>query len=171
MRSTSLQATNTIPGFGLYWRTKGLDAGRPDGQVGSDPPRLDWTHTLGRHPGAKIEVYCIPRPAPRSSVSELDMKLLKLNQYVIKIPSFPRKREPRGCKCSAGGPLFLPGQALGPRFRGGDDTLLRLAATSRVRFSGGRTVDFELPCHDAPSGNFGVKKLSKPPCRGVLEAS
>src|ERR1700682_4464715 len=78
-------------------------------------------------------------------------------------PGAARVRPVAPCSCQ--------GQALGPRFRGGDDTLLRLAATSRVRFSGGRTVDFELPCHDAPSGNFGVKKLSKPPCRGVLEAS
>jgi hypothetical protein len=40
-------------------------------------------------------------------------------------PSFPRKREPRSRKVRTVAPCSSQGQALDPRFRGGDDNLLR----------------------------------------------
>jgi hypothetical protein len=47
--------------------------------------------------------------------------------------SFPRKRESRGSKISAAAPCSSQGQALDPRFRGGDDTLVITLASFQVR--------------------------------------
>src|SRR5208283_2073445 len=41
---------------------------------------------------------------------------MQLNQYPTKIPSFPRKREPRAASVRAAAPCSGQGQALGPRF-------------------------------------------------------
>src|SRR5271169_1248332 len=59
--------------------------------------------------------------------------------------SFPRKRESSGPKTSAVAPYSSQGQALDPRLRGGDDTLLITLASFQVGHS---DVDFSIEALD-----------------------
>src|SRR5208337_5661550 len=79
---------------------------------------------------------------------------------VSKIPSFPRKREPRVASVRA--------VALGPRFRGGDDYFLKLAATFWV--GPFRFLDPLLPTQACIPGKW-RQYLSSPRKRGPRAAN